>query len=181
MLRKYYCLVFSLKKIFIDLGHTTWLVEFPNPGIEWGSPALQADSLPTELWGKSDWLALSAKEYTDIKTGWWEKSSLLIETTRKKQPCVECGRPSGGKASRGFVATATFYVWLQFATRYSYHGAIVESQLLRFELWHLKLCFCPHSCQKLGMIERLAGFWGDTHKELCLNCKTQKYSSSSPV
>ena len=25
---------------------------FPNPGIELGSPALQADSLPTELWGK---------------------------------------------------------------------------------------------------------------------------------
>ena len=26
--------------------------DLPNPGIEPGSPALQADSLPTELWGK---------------------------------------------------------------------------------------------------------------------------------
>ena len=27
-------------------------VDLPNPGIELGSPALQADSLPTELSGK---------------------------------------------------------------------------------------------------------------------------------
>ena len=26
--------------------------DFPSPGIEWGSPVLQADSLPTELPGK---------------------------------------------------------------------------------------------------------------------------------
>ena len=29
-----------------------WVAYLPNPGIELGSPALQADSLPTELWGK---------------------------------------------------------------------------------------------------------------------------------
>ena len=46
--------MFSFLKIFIYLGHTTWLVEFPNPEIEPGPPALQADSLPTELWGKHD-------------------------------------------------------------------------------------------------------------------------------
>ena len=26
--------------------------DLPDPGVEWGSPALQVDSLPTELWGK---------------------------------------------------------------------------------------------------------------------------------
>ena len=30
--------------------------DLPNPGIEPRSPALQADSLPTELWGKSTFL-----------------------------------------------------------------------------------------------------------------------------
>ena len=29
--------------------------DFPNPGIEPGSPALQADSLPTKLWGMTYW------------------------------------------------------------------------------------------------------------------------------
>ena len=28
--------------------------DLPNPGIKLGSPALQADSLPTELWGKPE-------------------------------------------------------------------------------------------------------------------------------
>ena len=27
-------------------------LDFPDPGIEWGSPILQADTLPTELSGK---------------------------------------------------------------------------------------------------------------------------------
>ena len=31
---------------------------FPNPGIELGSPALQADSLPTEIAGKPVWMKL---------------------------------------------------------------------------------------------------------------------------
>ena len=30
--------------------------DLSNPGIELGSPALQADSLPTELWGKSSFI-----------------------------------------------------------------------------------------------------------------------------
>ena len=29
--------------------------DLPNPGIELGSPALQADSLPTELPGENSW------------------------------------------------------------------------------------------------------------------------------
>ena len=35
--------------------------DLPNPGIEPGSPALQANSLPTEFWGKPQlvWLSLS--------------------------------------------------------------------------------------------------------------------------
>ena len=33
----------------------------PNPGIELGSPELQADSLPTELWGKSSMQSTSCK------------------------------------------------------------------------------------------------------------------------
>ena len=44
----------------VDVGNLSWsglpflsLGDLPNPGIEPGSPALQADSLPTELQGKS--------------------------------------------------------------------------------------------------------------------------------
>ena len=40
--------------------------DLPNPGIKPGSPALQADSLPTELWGKP---TSSIVSYTHKKTG----------------------------------------------------------------------------------------------------------------
>ena len=33
-----------------------WVAYLPDPGIEPGSPALQADSLPDELPGKPQWL-----------------------------------------------------------------------------------------------------------------------------
>ena len=36
--------------------------DLPDPGIEPGSPALQADSLQTELWGKSCWLGNNRQE-----------------------------------------------------------------------------------------------------------------------
>ena len=42
------------------------LGDLPNPGIEPGSPALQADSLPTELWGKPH------------LSGWWSSKQLVV-------------------------------------------------------------------------------------------------------
>ena len=39
--------------------------DLPNPGIERGSPALQADSLPTELQGKPPIAKGSSKELTE--------------------------------------------------------------------------------------------------------------------
>ena len=38
--------------------------DLPDPGIEPGSPALQADSLPTELWGK-------LFKTTQMPASWW--------------------------------------------------------------------------------------------------------------
>ena len=38
-------------------------VDLPNPGIEPRSPALQADSLPTELWGKPNYTATGRKHH----------------------------------------------------------------------------------------------------------------------
>ena len=44
-------------------------MDLPNPGIESGSPALQADSLPTELSGKPDKLEkILILENTDTKS-----------------------------------------------------------------------------------------------------------------
>ena len=37
-------------------------VDLPHPGIKWGSPALQADSLPTELSGKPIMYIISAQQ-----------------------------------------------------------------------------------------------------------------------
>ena len=37
--------------------------DLPNPGIEPGSPALQADSLPTEVWGKTSWKMLGCMKH----------------------------------------------------------------------------------------------------------------------
>ena len=42
------------------------LVNLPDPGIEHGSPALQADSLPTELKGKPRFLSLVSKTSLNI-------------------------------------------------------------------------------------------------------------------
>ena len=46
------------RQILYQLSHKgsprilEWVAYLPNPGIDPGSPALQADSLPNELWGK---------------------------------------------------------------------------------------------------------------------------------
>ena len=40
--------------------------DLPNPGIEPGSPALQADSLPTELAGKTNDIVISFYKSSDI-------------------------------------------------------------------------------------------------------------------
>ena len=42
--------------------------DLPNPGIEPRSPALQADSLPTELWEKPDYTATGRKHH-NCKSG----------------------------------------------------------------------------------------------------------------
>ena len=50
--------------------------DFPDPGIEPGAPALQADSLPTELWGKlikilETTIYIQSMNSCMAKTHWW--------------------------------------------------------------------------------------------------------------
>ena len=42
--------------------------DLPNPGIELGSPVLQADSLPTELWGKP--VLYTHKDFLECEVKW---------------------------------------------------------------------------------------------------------------
>ena len=53
-------------------------VDLPNPGIKPGSPALQADSLPTELWGKL-WLRLHTPNTGGLGSmpGWGTRPHML--------------------------------------------------------------------------------------------------------
>ena len=44
--------------------------DLPNPGIELGSPALQVDSLPTELWGKPTCAPISPERM--LKCDFWK-------------------------------------------------------------------------------------------------------------
>jgi len=56
-------------------------VDLPNPGIELGSPVLQADSLPTELSGKPPARMALIKKSTSSK--YWQGC-------RGKETCVHC-------------------------------------------------------------------------------------------
>ena len=60
-------------------------VDLPDPGMELGSPALQADSLPTEIWGKPLWVrkcpSLSQNTSEQIRNGSKEKPSTEIVET----------------------------------------------------------------------------------------------------
>ena len=51
--------------------------DLPDPGIEPGSPALQADSLPTELSGKSEAGKLSVKGQIGIPFKLFSKETTL--------------------------------------------------------------------------------------------------------
>ena len=45
--------------------------DLPDPGIKPGSPALQADSLPSEPLGKSTWLSINGRNSLPIAQGMW--------------------------------------------------------------------------------------------------------------
>ena len=72
--------------------------DVPNPGIELGSPALQADSLPTELSGKP-------LNYMLLKNQWVnneikEKIKKYLETVKMKTQAYkiyECSKSSSSR------------------------------------------------------------------------------------
>ena len=59
-------------------------VNLPNPGIELGSPELQVDSLPTELWGSKGVTLDGPKYSSNCGLGW----IALVETSDLSSPWV---------------------------------------------------------------------------------------------
>ena len=74
--------------------------DLPDPGSEPQSPALQADSLPIELWGKLQ------KFKTRLLNGKFLKSVLLFKI--KSDSCL----PRGGKKKK--ISRDTFWIYLGY-------------------------------------------------------------------
>ena len=56
-------------------------MDLPDPGIELGSPALQEDSLPTELLGESE-----GRDLGDVATSQGKQGMSELEKARKESP-----------------------------------------------------------------------------------------------
>ena len=68
--------------------------ELPDPGIEPGSPALQADSLPTKLWGKP-------REVWTLKN-WWFWTVILEKTLDSPLDCKGL-KPDNPKIDQSWI------------------------------------------------------------------------------
>ena len=61
-------------------------MDLPDPGIEPGSPELQAGSLPTELLGKSE-----GRDYGDVATSQGKQGTSELEKASKESPLGPLG------------------------------------------------------------------------------------------
>ena len=66
-------------------------MDLPDPGIELGSPALQEDSLPTELLRESE-----GRDLGDVATSQGKQGTSELEKARKESPLG----PLGGSSFR---------------------------------------------------------------------------------
>ena len=82
--------------------------DLPKPGIELGSPALQVDSLPTELWGKPKEAEWFGRHADDIR------ASLVVQAVKNLPAIQETWVWSLGQADpfeKGMATLSSILAW----------------------------------------------------------------------
>ena len=135
----------------------------PNPGIKPRSPTLQADSLPTELWGKPSFWGSYHFIWVALALNWASMVAQTVNCLLTRETWVQSlgEEDSLGKEMATHSSTLAWKIHCPFkilVTPISYLK-VTPKELRKPRLWHVKYLLISHSVQLLSRVRLFVTPW----------------------